>query len=280
VPAGRSRCGRCGDPGLQNAATEPTERRSWPMQISAIGGVIVVAGVAVGMLVGSREPAAQVLEQVTTSSAPVQTATAPRLSGSSPAPVFAGAEASREGIAAYNNGDMAAAVTQFTAAVERDPNNADTLNNLGQVLVRTGRAREAIPYFDRAIAIADKVWSYQFNRARAYGELKEWRQAVAGYTDAARLFPDDYVTQFNLAKARQANGDLPGALESYGKAIELAPGQADFHLYYGQALDVSGKTREAGVEYRRYLELEPKGSEAEKIKARLTELGATTVASP
>jgi tetratricopeptide (TPR) repeat protein len=250
------------------------------MQISAIGGVIVVAGVAVGMLVGSREPAAQVLEQVTTSSAPVQTATAPRLSGSSPAPVFAGAEASREGIAAYNNGDMAAAVTQFTAAVERDPNNADTLNNLGQVLVRTGRAREAIPYFDRAIAIADKVWSYQFNRARAYGELKEWRQAVAGYTDAARLFPDDYVTQFNLAKARQANGDLPGALESYGKAIELAPGQADFHLYYGQALDVSGKTREAGVEYRRYLELEPKGSEAEKIKARLTELGATTVASP
>ena len=109
--------------------------------------------------------------------------------------------------------------------------------------------------------------------------MKEWRQAVAGYTDSARLFPDDYVTQFNLAKARQADGDLPGALEAYGKATELAPGQADFHLYYGQALDVSGKTREAGVEYRRYLELDPKGSEAEKVRARLTELGATPVAS-
>ena len=273
VPAGRSRCGRCGDPGKQTAATEPIERRSWPMQVSVIGGVIVVAGVAVAMLAGSREPAAQALEQVTTSSAPVQTATAPRPAASGPAAAFAGAEASREGIAAYNDGDMAAAVTRFTAAVERDPNNADALNNLGQVLVRTGRAREAIPYFDRAIAIADTVWSYHFNRARAYGELKEWRQAVAGYTDSARLFPDDYVTQFNLAKAQQADGDLPGALEAYGKATELAPGQADFHLWYGQALDQSGKVREAGVEYRRFLELDPNGSQAEKVKARLTELG-------
>jgi tetratricopeptide (TPR) repeat protein len=187
--------------------------------------------------------------------------------------VFAGADAARAGIAAYNGGDVAAAVTQFTAAIERDPNNAEALNNLGQALVRSGRAREAIPYFDRAIGIENGAWSYHFNRAKAYGDLKEWGPAVAGYTDAARLFPDDYVTHFNLARALEAKRDLPAALQSYAKATELAPGQADFHLWYGQALDQSGKRPEAATEYRRFLELDPNASQAEKVKARLSELG-------
>jgi tetratricopeptide (TPR) repeat protein len=187
--------------------------------------------------------------------------------------VFAGADAARAGIAAYKGGDVAAAVTQFTAAVERDPNNAEALNNLGQALVRSGRGREAIPYFDRAIGIENSVWSYHFNRAKACGDLKDWGQATAGYTEAARLFPDDYVTQFNLAKALQAKGDVPAALQAYAKAAELAPGQADFHLWYGQALDQSGKRQEAAAEYRTFLELDPNASQAEKVKTRLSELG-------
>jgi protein O-GlcNAc transferase len=103
--------------------------------------------------------------------------------------------------------------------------------------------------------------------------LKDWGQATAGYTEAARLFPDDYVTQFNLAKALQAKGDVPAALQAYAKAAELAPGQADFHLWYGQALDQSGKQQEAAAEYRTFLELDPNASQAEKVKARLSELG-------
>jgi tetratricopeptide (TPR) repeat protein len=106
-----------------------------------------------------------------------------------------------------------------------------------------------------------------------------WRQAIAGYTEAARLFPDDYVTQFNLARARQADGDLPGALEAYAKATELAPGQADFHVWYGLALEQSGKRPEAAVEYRRFLELDPNASEAEKVRGRLSELGDAPAAS-
>jgi tetratricopeptide (TPR) repeat protein len=255
------------------------------MQVSVAGVVIVFAGVAVAMLGGSRGPAAQseppqaASTRLTTSTLSQQTTAASQRGSTTPDAVFAGAEASRAGIASYNRGDVGAAVTQFTAAVERDPNNAEALNNLGQVLVRSGRAREAIPYFDRAIAIANSIWSYHFNRAKAYGDLKEWRQAIAGYTEAARLFPDDYVTQFNLARARQADGDLPEALEAYAKATKLAPGQADFHLWYGQALDQSGKRPEAAVEYRRFLELDPKASEAEKVKGRLSELGDAPASS-
>jgi tetratricopeptide (TPR) repeat protein len=252
-----------------------------PTQYVVVGGAVAVTGVALAMMFGSPQTSAEAQPPVAIASiggpaaeVPAGTAPAPQ-----PAPTFAGMDDSREGIAAYNNGDMSAAVEQFTSAVENDPNNAAALNNLGQVLVRTGRAREAIQYFDRAIAIADGVWSYHFNRARAYGELKEWRQAIAGYTDAARLFPDDYATQFNLARALQADGNLTGAIEAYGRAAELAPGQPDFHLWYGQALEQTGRTRDAAVEYRRFLELDPNASQAEKVKARLTALGEPLTAS-
>jgi tetratricopeptide (TPR) repeat protein len=183
---------------------------------------------------------------------------------------------SRSGIAAVNSGDLATAEAKLRASVEADGQNAETLNNLGQVLVRAGKAQEAIAYFDRAIAIADTVWAYRFNRARAYAEMKDWANAIAAYTDASRLFPTDYATHFNLAKAREASGDLPGAVESYGKAAELAPGQADFQLWYGRALDRAGRQQDAVAAYKRFLELEPSAPQAEKVRARLAQLGAST----
>jgi len=190
------------------------------------------------------------------------------------------ADFSRSGIAAFNSGDLASAEAKLKAAVEADGQNAEMLNNLGQVLVKAGKAREAIPYFDRAIAIADGVWAYHFNRARAYALVQDWEKAIAGYNNAVRLFPGDYATHFNLAKAREASGDLPGAVESYGKAAELAPGQGEFQLWYGRALDRSGRQKDAAAAYRKFLELEPDAPQAEKVKARLAQLGDSPAGTP
>jgi tetratricopeptide (TPR) repeat protein len=113
---------------------------------------------------------------------------------------------------AYVSGNIDASVQQLQAAVDANPNDPRALNDLGQVLVRTGRAREAVAYLDKAVSLKPDSWAYQFNRARAYGQLQQWGQAVDGYQVAARLFPDDYATQYNLAKALQASGDLSSAL--------------------------------------------------------------------
>ena len=179
---------------------------------------------------------------------------------------------SRGGLAAYAKGDVAGSVGQFTAAVEADPSNAQALNNLGQALVRSGRAREAIPYFDRAVAAASSEWTYHFNRAKAHGELQEWGSAVAGYREAARLFPDDYATAFNLARALQANGDMNGAVEQYQRAINLAPGEADFPLALAYALETAKRPTDAVKAYQRYLELQDSGPTAEKVRKRIQEL--------
>jgi Flp pilus assembly protein TadD len=177
---------------------------------------------------------------------------------------------------AYVSGNIDASAQQLQKAVDANPTDPRALNDLGQVLVRTGRAREATTYLDKAVSLKPDSWAYQFNRARAYAQLEEWGQAVDGYRTAARLFPDDYATQYNLAKALQASGNIGDALAAYEKAIALAPGQSDFHLSYGLALETAKRPQDAAAAYRRYLELEPASPQAEKVKAHLTALEKAT----
>ena len=152
--------------------------------------------------------------------------------------------------------------------------DAEVLNNLGQSLVRSGRAKEAIEHFDKAIALDGSRWTYHFNRARAYADLKDWDSAIAGYREAEALFPDDYVTQFNLGRALLARGDVEEAAAVFGRTVELAPGEPEFYLAHAGALDRAHKTADAAAAYGRYLELDPTTAQAEKIRARIAELQA------
>lgn len=286
VPDRRNRCGRCGSTAITAAAGGATSARTRLITIgsgAAVVGVVAIAALMAGVPGRTPSKSAVAVTPATAKASSVE-ASGDEASGESEPAAYSEAvtsdDHSRSGLAAYNTGDLGKAAEQLEKAVEADPDNAESLNNLGQVLVRSGKARDAIAYFDRAIAIAADVWAYRFNRARAFAEMQDWPKAIAGYTEAARMFPGDYVTQFNLAKARQANGDLPGAVEAYGKAAQLAPGQGDFQLWYGRALDQSGRQQDAVAAYRRFLELEPEAPQAEKVKARLAQMGQPVTKTP
>jgi tetratricopeptide (TPR) repeat protein len=243
------------------------------MAVACIAGLVVTAGVVIQIgtsgesIAPSSSTAAASVEG--SSSAGVKS---PAADGGQPSAIVTSMDLSRGGLAAYAKGDVGGSVQQFTAAVEADPSNAQALNNLGQALVRSGRAREALSYFDRAIAATSSVWTYHFNRARAYGELQDWGRAVAGYRDAAGLFPEDYATAFNLARALQASGDVNGAIGEFQRAINLAPGEPEFPLSLAFALETARRPADAIRAYQRFLELQDSGPTAEKVRKRIEEL--------
>jgi Flp pilus assembly protein TadD len=277
VPDRRTRCGRCGSTATV-VASAPVSGGISPRLIAIGGAAVVLVGAAVWSLSPRTEVSAAATQPRPSSSAPSAAVASPaserRTTEPGTAEDVTSADNQRSGVAAYNWGDLAAAEAKLAEAVRSDPNDARALDHLGQVLVRAGKVREAIQYFDRAIALGPDEWKYRFNRARALAELQDWSRAVAGYQDAVRLFPGDYVTHFNLAKVREASGDVTGAIESYAKAVELAPGQADFHLWHGRALDRAGRSNDAVTAYKQFLELEPDAPQAEKVKARLVELAS------
>jgi tetratricopeptide (TPR) repeat protein len=177
---------------------------------------------------------------------------------------------------AYAAGDYATALEQYQTAVQRNPQDAESLSNLGQVLVRMNRTEEALPYFQRALAILPDRWAYQFNLARALGLLGRMDEAITAYRRAQQLFPDDYVTTFNLALALHKRGDEGSAVEQYQKAIALQPEDASFRLALANSLERLQKRAEAAAAYQEYLRLSPKGPDADKVRARIAELTGAT----
>jgi tetratricopeptide (TPR) repeat protein len=274
VKSGRVKCLRCGESLV--ARQDAPARRQYPWKtMGLIGGCVALAGVAIVVTGRSASAPHRGRSAATGASQVLDVTPASSTSGPKtpdPNPATAAVSHLLAGQHAYASGDIDTSARQLQAAVDANPNDVRALNDLGQVLIRNGRARDALVYLDRAVELKPDAWAYQFNRARAHAQLEEWGPAIDGYRAAAQLFPDDYATQYNLAKALQASGDIGAALPAYERAIALAPGQSDFQLSYGVALETAKRPQDAAAAYRHYLELEPDSPQAEKVRAHLAVL--------
>ena len=189
-------------------------------------------------------------------------------------------EAAGKGSIAYNAGDYATALARYEDAVKQNPQDAESLSNLGQVLVRMQRTAEAVPYFERATALNPQRWAYRFNLARAHALLQHWDDAIASYRQAQTLFPDDYATTFNLALTLHKKGDDAGAVTEYKKAIALNPGDASFRMALAISYEALQQKPEAAGQYVEYLRLSPLAADADKVRAKIAELTGSPAATP
>jgi len=172
----------------------------------------------------------------------------------------------------YQDGDFEAALKHYQDAVTKNPNDAEALSNLGQVLVRLGKPEEALPFFDRAIALNGDRWAYVFNRARALSLLERWKDSVDGYRRAQQLFPNDYVTTFNLALTLHKAGNDEEAVAEYQKAIALSPEDGGFRRALGISLEKLNRPADAAAAYTEYLKLTPNAPDADQVRARIASL--------
>lgn len=179
------------------------------------------------------------------------------------------------GAAAYNQGDYGVALERYRKAAEANPQDADSLNNLGQVIARMGQPADAIPYFDRALAIYPNVWKYRFNKAHAESRVGNWPRAVEDYKLALALNADDYVIHYNLGMALHKVGDEAAAVVAYRRAIDLAPGEPSFRLSLGISYERLNQPAEAAKAYEEYLQLAPSAPDAAQVRAQIEGLRKT-----
>jgi tetratricopeptide (TPR) repeat protein len=173
---------------------------------------------------------------------------------------------------ARGSGDVASEVERFREAVQGDPDDGQSLNALGQALVRAGRPGEAIQYLQRAVTGYPNVWDYRFNLARAYSQMENWTRAIPEYEAALALSPDDSAALYNLGSALHHQGREDEAIARYQRAIELAPAEPSVHLALGISYERLKRPREAADAYRRYLELAPDALDADRVKTHIQAL--------
>ncbi len=284
VRAGRERCPRCraylvaADAKAPAAGIPASGRRLQRIALGFLGAIVLLAGVLWLVRDGTPRQAAVPARTVDPAAdrRPAATPVPAAVTAEATPAAFGGAppflEAAGAGTLAYGSGDYEAALDRFRAAIEKNPNDAESLSNLGQVLVRLGRTAEAIPFFERASRISPERWAYQFNMARAQGLLGNWDGAVTTYRRAQELFPNDYVTTFNLALALHKKGDEKGAVEEYKRAVELSPDDPSFRLALATSYDRLNQRAEAATAYQEYLKLSPEAPDADKVKGRIASL--------
>ncbi len=92
--------------------------------------------------------------------------------------------------------------------------------------------------------------------------------AAATPQDGAPTAPPDASEMDRRAAAERDRGDLPGAIEDYGRAIAADPGNAVYHVHRGETLLRAGQAQQGMIDIEGALRLQPALTEALMLRAQ------------
>lgn len=144
--------------------------------------------------------------------------------------------------------------------------NADAIgdNNICYAQFATGNYGSAIDYCSRAIESGElsesDLVAALINRGVAYKSSGNLASAVADYTRALELAPDDALLYQNRANALREMGDLEAALIDIEKSLALAPEVAGAWYVRGAIAEAQGDGQAARRFYMSALGLDPQNA--------------------
>ena len=168
----------------------------------------------------------------------------------------------KEGVAAMNAKDYAAAIAAFEKVLEIDPEMPEALYNMGVAHENLGQMDQAMTFYKKAVEL--QTSSVQPYRALAtiYSANQQWPEAMVMLLEAEKLQPDDVATLFDLGAVAMNAGDVPTAQRAFQRVVELDDAHALGHYQLGMVYVNQGKSEEAVAHMEKYMELEPDGSQA------------------
>lgn len=179
---------------------------------------------------------------------------------------------------ARGNGDVAAAAVIYRKALEVDPENPRTHQNLGVALSQAGAFGEAVASLRRSLMLAPRQPLAQVNLGIALASQGDKEGAIAAYREALRLNEHEPLAWFNLGNAHFELGRQGEAESAYAKAVEADPSLPVAHFYLARTLANRGELERARREVEAGLEFAPGDAQALDALARLRRLMSEGVA--
>jgi Flp pilus assembly protein TadD len=128
------------------------------------------------------------------------------------------------------SGKVQAAASEFQLALASDADNAEAHNNLGVLWLRADRADDARRAFERALEIAPNYAAARANLASALLQMGRVNDAIKNYQMALTLAPEDLAAHVNLGDALFHEGRADEARSNYEMAIALAEKEGQTQL--------------------------------------------------
>jgi aspartate beta-hydroxylase len=119
-------------------------------------------------------------------------------------------------------GRLAEAERAYERVLERSPNDLQALNIVALAALRSGRPRRALDLLGRAIKVDDRDAPTQFHLARAHEAVGDLAAALAAYECALRLKPEFHLARLHRAAALERAGESRAALVNFARALREA----------------------------------------------------------
>jgi protein O-mannosyl-transferase len=161
------------------------------------------------------------------------------------------------GLLLMNTGRTDEAMVHFLKALEINPNYGDAHYNLSLLLEKMERTDEAMAHYRKALEFDPNYADAHNNLGHLLMNRGRTDEAMAHFLKALEINPNFGGAHYNLGILLADMGRTDEALAYYQKALALDPNYADAHNNLGALLAKMGRTDEAIAHYRRALEINP-----------------------
>src|ERR687889_49739 len=139
-------------------------------------------------------------------------------------------------------------IAEAEKALKKDPKDPEKMKDLAALYYTAGRYEDAIQVLQRG------------------------REVAPQDEEIPILIGQSYSQQAQVEKGDKRKELLKKAGDAFAASAEAEPDNAEAYLLAGQAYDQAGQPADAIEYYNGYLDLEPKGENARKVKERISAL--------
>lgn len=149
--------------------------------------------------------------------------------------------------------------------VEKEPKNAEALNDLGYALRQNGKLDEAEKNLKEAIALAPNMGQAHCNLSVVYFDQNKFEDALKSAQDAVKIDANNAIFRLVLGNAMSKSGNLAGAEQEYRVALHLKSDYENAHYHLGRVLMEQGKENDARFSLAEALKLDPNDDRVLKL---------------
>jgi tetratricopeptide (TPR) repeat protein len=187
----------------------------------------------------------------------------------------------REGVAAFDRGDVEAAITSYRKALEVEPGHLDAKIELAMAYAATGQYGSCSELVDPLVDTSPPPYGPHVATVAATCAEggSDVKRALRIYRRALKRYPDAEILWFNQGVSLVAAGKLDDAMESADKAARLGPGRASAWLLVSDLHANAGHQVLALLARLRFLAAEPGSPRAAGVAQKVVEAlegGATS----